>query len=77
MDLRDVLATNIRRLRHEKGLTQEELADAAGVNRTYMSKVETAQTYAGLEIIARLAISLEAEPHELLIPTRKKATGKR
>jgi transcriptional regulator with XRE-family HTH domain len=72
MDLREVLALNVRRIRHQKGLTQEELADAAGINRTYMSKVETSRTYAGLEIIARLAKSLDVEAHELLSrPSRK------
>jgi DNA-binding XRE family transcriptional regulator len=45
MDLRDRFATNLRRLRHQRGFSQEELADAAGVNRTYMSKIETGATY--------------------------------
>ena len=40
MDLRQVFAANLRRLRHEKGLSQEGLAYEAGVNRTYLSKLE-------------------------------------
>jgi transcriptional regulator with XRE-family HTH domain len=55
MDLREVFAINLRRFRHEKGISQEELADLAGINRTYISKLETAATYAGLEIIGKLA----------------------
>jgi transcriptional regulator with XRE-family HTH domain len=66
MDIREVFAANLRRLRHAKGLSQEELADAASINRTYLSKLETASTYAGLEIIAKLAQVLEVEPGELL-----------
>jgi transcriptional regulator with XRE-family HTH domain len=72
MDLREVFARNLRHGRHHKGLSQEELADAAEINRTYLSKLETAQTYAGLEIIGKLAKVLQVEPHELLLrPSRR------
>ena len=66
MDLREVFATNLRRLRHEKGLSQEQLAYEADINRTYVSKLETGVTYAGLEIMGKLADVLEIEPAELL-----------
>ena len=66
MDLRQVFAANLRRLRHEKGLSQEGLAYEAGVNRTYLSKLEKGASYAGLEIIGKLAAVLEVEPAELL-----------
>ena len=72
MDLRDVFAANLRRLRNEKGLSQEELADVASINRTYVSKLETGATWAGLEIIAKLAKALAVEPAELFRrPTRR------
>jgi transcriptional regulator with XRE-family HTH domain len=76
MDLRDTFATNLRRLRHAKGLSQEELADIAGINRTYISKLETAATYAGLEIIGKLAGVLEIEPAELLLRPPKRRRHK-
>jgi transcriptional regulator with XRE-family HTH domain len=66
MDLREVFATNLRRLRHAKGLSQENLAYEADVNRSYMSKVEKGETWVGLEIIGKLATVLEVEPAELL-----------
>ena len=47
-------------------MSQEELADAASINRTYISKLETGATYAGLEIIGKLAEVLEVEAAELL-----------
>ena len=72
MELRQLFAANLRRYRHAKGLTQEELADAAEINRTYLSKLETAQTYAGLEIIGKLAGILEVEPFELIKPVPKR-----
>jgi transcriptional regulator with XRE-family HTH domain len=66
MDLRDVFASNLRRLRHGKNMSQEELAGRAGINRTYVSKLETGATYAGLEIIGKLADALKVDAAELL-----------
>lgn len=79
MDLRDVFASNLRRLRHEKGLSQEELADVAGINRTYVSKLETGVTYVGLEIIGKLADVFGVEASEFLVkpPRRGKARPKK
>jgi transcriptional regulator with XRE-family HTH domain len=68
MDFRQVFATNLRRFRHQKGLSQEDLAYEAGVNRTYMSKLEKGGSFVGLEIIVKLAEKLEVAPSELLIP---------
>jgi transcriptional regulator with XRE-family HTH domain len=66
MDLREVFAANLRRLRHDKGISQENLAYEAGVNRTYLSRLEKAASYPGLEIIGKLADVLDVEPAELL-----------
>ena len=66
MDLREVFAANLRRLRHEKGISQENLAYEAGVNRTYLSKLEKGASYVGLEIIGKLSAVLETEPAEFL-----------
>jgi transcriptional regulator with XRE-family HTH domain len=77
MDLRQVFATNLRRFRHAKGLSQEELAYEAGENRTYMSKLEKGGSYPGLEIIGKLAAALEVEPAELLKVQTKKKTRRR
>jgi transcriptional regulator with XRE-family HTH domain len=75
MDLRQAFATNLRRLRHAKGLSQEDLAHEADVNRSYMSKLEKGGSYPGLEIIGKLAAVLEVEPADLLkLPRTKKPT---
>lgn len=76
MDLRQVFAANLRRLRHAKGLSQEELAYEAGVNRTYMSKIEKGGTFVGLEIIGKLAKVLDVEAAELLKSPPKKGRKK-
>ena len=73
MDLRQVFAANLRRLRHERGISQETLAYEADVNRTYISKLEKGVSYAGLEVIGKLAKVLEIEPAQfLLLPSRNK-----
>jgi transcriptional regulator with XRE-family HTH domain len=42
-----------RRIRHERKLSQEQLAHDAEVDRAYMGRVERAVTYVGLEIIRK------------------------
>ena len=66
-DLRQAFAANLRRFRHAKGISQEDLAYEADVNRTYVSKLEKGVSYPGLEIIAKLANALGVEPAVLLM----------
>jgi transcriptional regulator with XRE-family HTH domain len=72
MDLREVFARNLRRWRRERGISQEDLAYSAEVNRTYLSKLESGHSYPGLEIIGKLADVLEIEPAELIkLPAKR------
>lgn len=66
MDLREVFAANLRRLRHEKGLSQDALAYEAEVSRSYLSQLEKAAFYASLKIVGKLADVLQVEAAELL-----------
>jgi transcriptional regulator with XRE-family HTH domain len=73
MDLRDVFATNLRRLRHAKGLSQDDLAYEAEVSRSYLSQIEKGTFYASLKIVGRLADALGVEPAELLkLPSKRR-----
>ena len=56
--LRRVLAENMRRLRRQKGLSQEALADLAGLHHTYVGAVERCEQNISLDNIARLADAL-------------------
>ena len=76
MDLREVFATNLRRLRNAKGLSQDDLAYDADISRSYLSQLEKGGFYASLKIIGRLASALHAEPTEFLKPTGKKARSR-
>lgn len=72
MDLRGVFATNLRRLRNARGISQDDLAYEAGVSRSYLSQLEKGAFYASLKIIGRLAQELKAEPAEFLkLPARR------
>lgn len=77
MDLREVFAANLRRLRHAKELSQDDLAYEAEVSRSYLSQLEKGAFYASLKIVGKLAAVLEVEPAELLkIPPSKKVRGR-
>jgi transcriptional regulator with XRE-family HTH domain len=77
MDLRDVFAANLRRLRHAKGLSQDDLAYEAAVSRSYLSQLEKGTFYASLKIVAKVAKVLGVEPAELLkSPPKQNARSK-
>lgn len=55
----------IRELREARGLSQEKLADLAGIHRTYMSSVERGERNVGLDNIFAIANALEISPARL------------
>ena len=65
------VATNLRRLRQAKRLSQNDLAYDAEVSRSYFSQLEKGVFFASLRIVGRLADALGVEPAELLrLPQR-------
>ena len=63
----------LRRLRHAKGLSQDDLAYEAEVSRSYLSQIEKGSFYASVKIVGRLADALGVEPAELLkLPARRR-----
>ncbi|MES5486358.1 helix-turn-helix transcriptional regulator [Bradyrhizobium sp. INPA03-11B] len=66
MDLREIFATNLRRLRNARGWSQDELAFKAKISRGYLSQLEKGAYYVSIKIIGRLADKLEVEPDEFL-----------
>jgi transcriptional regulator with XRE-family HTH domain len=66
MDLKEVLATNLRRERHTQGLTQEELADRAGLSARYLGSIERAAVSASVTILGNLALALSVNPCDLI-----------
>lgn len=66
MDLREVFATNLRRLRNAKGMSQDELAYQAEISRSYISQLEKGSFHVSIKIIGKLAKTLGVEPDEFL-----------
>ncbi len=69
-DPKVILAQNVKRLRQAAGLSQETLADRAGLHRTYVSSIERAQRNVSIENIYTLASALGCDPRELLQPIK-------
>lgn len=59
--LMKALATEIKSRRAGLGISQEELAHRAGLNRTFVGKLEVGQTQPSLSVFFQLAIALEVD----------------
>ncbi len=59
-------AANLRRLRHETGLSQEVVAFCAGVHRTQVSLLEGGERMPRVETLVKLAGALGITPNDLL-----------
>ena len=67
-ELIKLYSENIKRLRLSKKLTQERLAERAGITSAYISEIENQKKIGKFEIIASIAAALEVEPYELFLP---------
>lgn len=66
MGIRQVLAANLRTYRKAAGLSQEELAHRADIDRTYISALERCVYAAGIDVVDRLAVVLGVTAADLL-----------
>ena len=67
MDGRALLAWNLRRIRTARGVSQERLADEAGVDRKYVGILERQENSASVDILDRLARALEIDLVEFFV----------
>jgi transcriptional regulator with XRE-family HTH domain len=65
-ELRKVFSANLRNLRQSREISQERLAELAGLHRTYVSSVERSERNISIDNIARLAKALDVSPEKLL-----------
>ena len=68
LDGRRVFGANLRRVRKLQGLTQEGLADRAGLHWTYVGSVERAERNISIDAMCRLAWALKVDLRDLLVP---------
>jgi len=55
MDWAKIVGANVRRLRRERGLTQEDLAGEAGLAMRHMGRIERGESNPTLSMMAKLA----------------------
>ncbi|RXG84040.1 helix-turn-helix domain-containing protein [Bradyrhizobium vignae] len=73
MRARALVAYNVRRIRVERGIPQEQLAYDAGVDRSYMSGLERQQANPTVDLLDRLAETLGVAVSELFVRPSKGA----
>ncbi|MGL4439503.1 MAG: helix-turn-helix domain-containing protein [Bosea sp. (in: a-proteobacteria)] len=66
MGLKQTVARNVRRLRLERGYTQEELSELAGINRNYTGMIERGERSPTVDMLEKLAKALKIDPVALL-----------
>ena len=71
MKLRQIVARNLRILRKQKGLSQEELAFQAGINRNYVGQIEREEKSPTIDVIEKLAKPLDVRPEKLFEINRR------
>ncbi len=67
MKIKVIVGDNIRGLRYKLNISQEKLAEYAGLHRNYIGFVERAEVNMTLENIAKIAKALQVHPNELLV----------
>lgn len=67
MSARLMFSKNLRKIRLAKGLSQEGLAEAAGLHRTYVSSVERGERNITVDNMEKLACALGVDVRELLV----------
>ena len=78
MEVRKRVGANVRRLREEKGLSQEKFAFESGIDRTYVSGIERGARNPTVTVVERIADALGVPSHRLFIePEKPVARAKR
>ena len=68
MSIIEIVAGNVRRLRLAAALSQEKLAERAGLHWSYISQVERKKRNCTIVVLSKLAKALDIPPHQLLMP---------
>jgi transcriptional regulator with XRE-family HTH domain len=65
-NLNKAIAQTIAKLRHEANISQEELADRAGIHRTYVSQIERSLKSPTLHVFMQIAKALNTSASEII-----------
>lgn len=69
MDMRRLVGSNVRELRLEKNLTQEQFAELSGLSQQYISGLERGLRNPTIVTLYEIATALNVQPTDLLKPT--------
>jgi transcriptional regulator with XRE-family HTH domain len=72
VDLKEIMAMNLRRKRHDQQMTQEELAERAGLSARYVGAIERGDVSASVTVLGQIAEALGVEPGDLLRRSSRK-----
>lgn len=75
VNLREILALNIKAFRAGEGLSQEEFAARCGLHRTYIGSVERQERNVTLETLNQLSSAMAISAADLLTPRKRKASA--
>lgn len=73
MDMRKLVAQNVKRVRLDKGLTQEQFSEISGFSQQYISGLETGQRNPTVVTLYELAKALGVSHIELVTPTKSRS----
>jgi transcriptional regulator with XRE-family HTH domain len=68
MDMRRLVGRNVRRIRQERGLTQEQFAELSGFSQQYISDLERGRRNPTIVSLYELAQALSVTPVDLITP---------
>jgi transcriptional regulator with XRE-family HTH domain len=74
MDSRELVGWNMRRLRMDRGVSQGKLAELAGIDRTYVSRLERTIENPSIGILDKIAVALGVPIADLFTPPDGEAT---
>jgi transcriptional regulator with XRE-family HTH domain len=72
VDLKEIMAMNLRRKRHDQKMTQEEPAERAGLSARYVGAIERGDVSASVTVLGQIAEALGIEPGDLLRRSSRK-----
>jgi transcriptional regulator with XRE-family HTH domain len=72
MDMRALVGANVRRIRQDRGLTQEEFSEKSGFTQQYISDLERGRRNPTIVTLYELSVALGVSHIDLLRPSRKR-----
>lgn len=70
MDLKEILSTNLRRIRNETGRTQEDMAHLLGISSRYLGSIERNKVSPSVTLLGKFSKALGMSACDLIVPRK-------